>query len=517
MARFRTVARNVSANYLGVGVRTLLFLLLTPFIIHYLGTAGYAVWILAHTLAFYLRFLDFGLYKAMVKYLAGFVAASRHQESNTLIANALGGFILAGFAALGLSIAIAEFLVPLFKQLPPELIPQFQTAIILFGLDLLISFPASVSNGIFEGYQRYDILNYIGSGLLIVQGLGTVVLLLLGHGIVSLAVLEICISILTLVINLWIIQRLFPEIRWAVKFFHPASRGRMRSYRLWSSLNEILVEGASHLDRLLIPFFLSVALLTPYTIICTLAAMLLVMIEPLTNVLFPMSSEQDAKCDHQGLQSSLLLATKGALAVTLPAAIVLASMGDSLIDLWIGQGYVQAPAGLLPLLLVNFLLTVFFLPASTMLAGIGKLRGIFIFSALETVLAITLVLLSVRQYELIGLAASYGIANFIIGFSCLVPFACRHLRVPVAGYLIEGLLRPLVPALPAAAAAWFLTGSWPVDNWPLLLAQAALIIIVYVSGFFFLSLSRTDRAVILDRLRQLRAAVPGRPKNRFAD
>ena len=71
----------------------------------------------------------------------------------------------------------AEHLLPAFPQVPAELLPAFRTAIIVFGIDLLISFPGSLCNGILEGYQRYDIVNYTASAFLVLQSLGIVLLL----------------------------------------------------------------------------------------------------------------------------------------------------------------------------------------------------------------------------------------------------------------------------------------------------------------------------------------------------
>lgn len=495
-------------SYLGVLARALVFLILTPFVLRHLGTTAYAVWILVHTIGFYLRFFDLGLYSALVKYLAEYVAAQRHTDVNDLIANVLGAFLIAGVAAVAASIAIAAFLVPAFHQIPQDLITTFQVAVIIFGIDLLISFPGSALNGIFEGYQRYDILNYTGIAFLIAQSVGTVILLTLGYGIISLAVLEVASSIVGIVVDLWLIRRLFPEIRWSIRFFQSRTWKAVRTYSIWSSLNEVLVEGAGELDKLLIPFFLSAALVTPYAVVCTLAALLFVVIEPLTDVLFPMASEQQARRDYQSLQKTVLLATKAALAVTLPASVVLASMGDPLIDLWIGREYVQAPAGLLPIVLASFMVTVCFMPATTMLAGIGRLKEIFIFSVIETLLAVVLVTISVQPYGLIGLAASCAVANFLVSFGFILPCACRHLHVRTATYLSEGLMRPSIPAIPAALTAYALTYSGYPENWGTLVFYSGVIGTVYLVFFYFLSVSKSERAFFITRVRRLLIESP---------
>jgi O-antigen/teichoic acid export membrane protein len=503
MVTAQAVARNISASYLSVVVRALVFLALTPLVVRHLGTTAYAVWILVHTIGFYLRFLDLGLYSALVKYLAEYVTAGCHDGVNDLLANVVGALLIAGLTALLASIAIAAFLVPLFHQVPEDLIPAFQLALVIFGIDLLISFPGSACNGIFEGYQRYDILNYTGIAFLIMQSIGTVALLVLGYGIVSLALLEVASSILGIMVDLWLIRRLFPELRWSVRFFQKGIWSKVRNYSIWSSLNEILVEGAGELDKLLVPFFLSVAMVTPYAIVCMLAALLFVLVEPLTDVVFPMASEYQARRDHDGLRRTLLLATKAALAVTLPAAIVLAAMGGPLIDLWIGREYVQAPPGLLLIVLSSFMVTVFFMPAFSMLAGMARLKEIFYFSIMETVLAVVLVAVSVHQYGLIGLAASCAIANVAVSFGCIFPLACRHLNVHTASYLHEGLMRPLIPAIPAALSAFALTHSGYPGHWGVLALYAGVISAVYLCFFCLLSVSKSERAFVIVRARQL--------------
>ena len=50
--------RNISSNYLKVGINALIVLLLTPYIVNELGGGLYAVWVIVLTLGYYLDFLD---------------------------------------------------------------------------------------------------------------------------------------------------------------------------------------------------------------------------------------------------------------------------------------------------------------------------------------------------------------------------------------------------------------------------------------------------------------------------
>src|SRR5213593_4847061 len=73
---------------------------LTPFIIHSLGSAGYGTWILIASITGYINLLALGVPMACVRYLAAHVAAGDVRQMNKVIGSCAGLYLLIGAGAV---------------------------------------------------------------------------------------------------------------------------------------------------------------------------------------------------------------------------------------------------------------------------------------------------------------------------------------------------------------------------------------------------------------------------------
>ena len=67
---FRTIVRNLSANYIGVAGQILVAFMLTPFVIRTLGDEMYGIWTIIAALGAYLTLCDVGVVSAITKYIS---------------------------------------------------------------------------------------------------------------------------------------------------------------------------------------------------------------------------------------------------------------------------------------------------------------------------------------------------------------------------------------------------------------------------------------------------------------
>ncbi|MGH2357145.1 MAG: lipopolysaccharide biosynthesis protein, partial [Candidatus Limnocylindria bacterium] len=448
MSTLRSLTRNISWNYVEAGTSLVVYFLLTPVVVGHLGEVGYGIWVLLRAILFYLRFLDLGFYNALVKYIAEYAERRDWPTVNGLIGTTTSVLALAGVAALALSGVVAWLVVPNAFNVPPERIPELQLATVLLGIDLLLAFPGSVLGAIFEGRQRFDVLSGVSMAATILGALATVAGLELGYGIVALVCIEIAGTLLTAFLFALFLRRLFPAIRIGLGPIGGPHLRHIRGYSTWTSLNEILAEGGAEVEKLLIPVILSVSLLTPYTLICAVAAVIFLAIEPLTAAFFPLSSAYDAGDDQARLRKLLLRGTKLVMAISLPLAVAVAAYGEDFILAWIGEEHVDLPANVLPLVVASFSVTAFILTGTTILLALAKVKEVFWMGVAELVLAVTLVLIAVPRLGLPGLAGGLMVANMVITFICIVPYVCRLLGQSPADFLGQSLVRPLLAALP---------------------------------------------------------------------
>ena len=196
---------------------------------------------------------------------------------------------------------------------------------------------------------------------------------------------------------------------------------------------------------------LSVSLLTPYTLVCTVAAVIFLAIEPLTDAFFPLSSAYDAVGDQSRLKHLLMRGTKIVMAISLPLAVAVAAYGEDFIVGWIGDARVTAPAGVMPLIVASFTVTAFVLTASTILLALARVKEVFFMGIAELALAVGFVLTAVPRLGLAGLAGSLLVANALVTFVWIVPYTCRLLGQSPTDFLSQALIRPLLPVVPMAA------------------------------------------------------------------
>lgn len=508
MSTLARVARNISWNYVQAGVGLVTYFLVTPVVVEGLGTVGFGMWVLLNAILFYLKFLDLGFYNALVKYVAEHSAREDWPLVNALVGTTVGVLACAGAVAFLGACGVAWLLVPHAFDVPPESVRTLQVATLVIGFDLLLAFPASALGAVVEGRQRFDVGSAIAVPLSIIGAVATVAIVKGGGTIIDLAWLMVAITVLDTGATLWALRRICPELRISAAFDAARRRwgemiARIRGYSTWTSMNEVLAEGSAELEKLLVPIFLSVSLLTPYSLIVTVCAAVFLVVEPITDVFFPLSAAYDTREDAGKLRAILVRGTKLVVGVSLPIAVAVAFHGEDFILFWIGEDVVDVPAGVLPLVVTSFAITALVLTSTTVLLAIGRVREVFWMGIVELVIALALVVATVPRYELRGLAGSLLVSNALVSLFWVVPAVCRQLSLPVNRLVGPAVLRPLLAAVPMAGALVLLRSAFPVESLPGIAANCVAAGAVYLAAFWFLSLTSQERAMAWGTVRAM--------------
>lgn len=504
MSRAASFIRNISWNYVSAVADILVFFILTPIVVKHFGVTVYGVWILLHAIIFYLNFFDLGLYTALVKYVANFREVGDFTSLNDVVGLTLMMMAVAGVAAFTTSIVLAWFFVPYYFNVSDEMIDTLTLAIMLFGVNLLVSFPGSVFRAIFEGYQRYDVLGAISTLMTVLTAVASyIVIVVYDSGILLMASVEIAFSIIGVVLYVFFVGKLFPEVKPGFGGAGGENWKRLRSYSWWVALNEMLVEGASRIDRLLIPVFISVSMVTPYSLVCSVAGAIFLMVDPITEVFFSLSSVFDARDDKGQLRTLLLKGTKLVMGFSFPISVCAMAYGEEFLNWWVGADYVTLDGPVLELVVASFVVTAFIITSSNILMAISRLKGLFVISVIELLIAVILAVLTLPEYGLAGLAASFLVANSLVTFLLLVPYVCKALNQSIFEYLLDSLFRPLLPVLPSLAVVYLLDQVLVSGGIVELVIKAAIVGGVYLLGFYVLSLSKNEKEEYGGHIRDL--------------
>ncbi len=493
MSSIRVLSRNISWNYVEAGVSAVVYFALTPFVVQRLGEIGFGIWILLKAIMYCLRFLDLGFCSALVKYTAEYAERRAWSKVNALVATTISVLVVAGIIALLGSGIVAWFLVPTVFHVPQDRIAELQVATVLIGINLLIGFPGSALHAVFAGRHRFDVLSGIAITVLLITTAGTVLVLSQGYGIIALVCVDLVGTISSIGLFLVFLRRVVPEVRLRLGRLNGHAIRRIRGYSTWTSLNEILVEGSIEVEKLLLPTLLAVSVLTPYTLITKISAVIFLAVEPITHTFFPLSSAYDASRDVTRLRMLLLRGTKVVMAISLPLAVAVASYGDRFLVAWIGRDYVTAPPGVLPLVVASFSITAFALTPITILMALSKVKEVFWMNVGEIGAAVILVILMAPRWGLVGVAGSLLLANFVSTFFWIVPYICRVLGQQMTGFLWQSIFRPLLATLPMVLAVLWMDTIIEGASVPWLAVKAVLAGSIYLVALYTFSLTRQER------------------------
>ena len=503
MSRFAKLVLNIGSNYAATVVQGAIFVLLTPFVVGTLGPMAYGVWVLIRAVDFYLSYFDLGLSDALQKYVAEYDGRDDARGMERLVGTALVAQMALGLAAAAVALVGATLPTAGWFEIPAELAGDFAVLWVLTAAVQVLRFPARVLTGVYVGLQRFDVANAVDVGLGVARALGTVALLATGRGLIALAWLELGLAAASLALNGLLVGRLFPDLRARVAAprFDTEMWQRLRAFGLWSFLDDLVTEGSAQLDRLFVPLLFSVALLAPYSLTVSLAAIVLVVSTPIADVFLPLSSELDARRDRARLARLAIEGLRACVGVAAPVAAMVAALGSAVLALWVPIDYSEISPLVLPILVTNLFFSALFWPATALLLGLGRARAVFWYSVIEVgAIAVGVVALA-PFFGLTGCVVGMTVANLAAGFGLTLPAAARAVGLTLLGLLRRALVRPLLACVPGVAVAASIASLGSPASVVELALAAGAIGAVHGLSFAFLGYSADERRAYFAQIR----------------
>ena len=214
-----SVAKNTATNYLVMLIRVFQGLLVTRWLIEYLGDDGYGLWMLLWTFFGYALLMDFGVGIAGQKYTSQEVFKRDIRHYNSIISMIFTFHALMALLIVA-GVFIASFhLEELFKVHEPEQLAYCRKCFLVFSLASAALFPFGVLNEILVGLHKIYINNYILAAGRIFELFGFLTILKHGGGLFGI----ICFDIIVMSaerIAAWICAaRLIPGFRMRIHLF----------------------------------------------------------------------------------------------------------------------------------------------------------------------------------------------------------------------------------------------------------------------------------------------------------
>jgi O-antigen/teichoic acid export membrane protein len=494
-------------NWLAFAATTLAGFLMSPFLVHRLGDSVYGVWVLIGSLVGYLGLLDFGITPSTVKYVAEHRARGDIESINRVMTAGLAIYSVMGLASLLISLAIAFSFNDLFRSpLDDRLAAE---VVLLAGLNLALTFPASPFVGLVRGYQRYDVDAGITTFNIVARSALLVVLLVRGHGILALSLVTLGFDMLRLIYLIRWAYRLNPRLEFRREYLNRGQVARLFNYSMYVFFCVFGQQSLFYASSVIIGALLSTASVTIYSIASRLVIYLYQLISEMVGVLAPTASHLEAKEDHGGIRDLLILSNKYALLVALPVASVFFALGEDFISLWMGRQYGHS-AAVLHLLTAAILIHLLRMPAETVLLGMGRHRITALITFLQAIANIALSLLLVGRFGMIGIALGQLIPAIICTGAALPVYFARHLDLSLKEYLKRSIPSPIAMQAPLLALLFCIRELAQPQSLLIFFLEAGLALVLYGALALSFSTSPAERRALLRFIESYKLKLAGR-------
>lgn len=178
-----SIAKNTTTNYLVILVRIFQGLLVTRWLVGYLGDSGYGLWTLLWTFFGYAILVDFGVGIAGQKYTSQELFKRDIRHYNSIISMIFTFHsLMALLIVLGVFVA-SFFLEKLFNVHDPEQLAYCRKCFYVFSLGSAAIFPLCLFSEIMVGLHKIYFKNYIDTGFRLSELIGFLTILKLGGGL----------------------------------------------------------------------------------------------------------------------------------------------------------------------------------------------------------------------------------------------------------------------------------------------------------------------------------------------
>lgn len=467
-----SVKRNVIASWLAHGVTIVVGFFLMPYVVKILGDKAYGSWVFINSMASYAGLLYFGFGDTISRYVAKYHGEKSYRHINQIVSLILTIYLVMGAVSLLIGAGLCAAAPYLTTWDGGELL-EIRLTILVLSLNVATGLAGSVFGGVLMGLRRFDLERSVAFASDLLRLVLIVVFLRQEWGILTIALIYLCITVIEnlayLVLAFWCLPEL--SIRRSHLNWHTFQE--CSSFSSMAFLNAIAYQMTYATDTVVIGFAMGTDKIVPYYVALRLTQFIRQPIDKVAQICMPTAGALTAPSERHRLQRFLLQAFGLVLLLTSGIFIGAYFFGGAVITAWMGPGYEYSHRILLVLLAAQMIS----LPCGVLRAflfGLGKVRTPAIIYLVEAVCNLTVSLILVQYWGIIGVAWGTLIPTATLELLLLLPLALQALELSPYRLWKDAVLPQLLPlAALAAYSSLIASQSWPLAGWPLLVAITA--------------------------------------------
>ena len=366
----------------------ILYIVITPILVKYLGLNRYGILMLASAVTGVVGILNLGTSEATVKYVS--LYRGRNDEigiARSIKATYSINFVLSILMVI-IVLSLAPFLVHnVFKISSNDIniaISALQIASIGLGLKTI----TGVFNAVLRGLERYDLTSKINIASISLTMIASAVLAAIGYGIIEIVISNVLINLLTLIIFFFTVRRFIKSIN-LKPIFNKSSIKEVLNFGFFSWLQGIAAMISSQADRLIVTSFIGTEALAIYSIALQVGQQVHGIVGTGLAFLFPMISSQNEMSNRDTLKKTYKKSFMFSIISSIVIAGFLLLTSKFLLTIWMGTDFAEKSYVVVNILVLAYFFLALNVVPYYMLLGLGEVRFIALTNILSGLLTLT--------------------------------------------------------------------------------------------------------------------------------
>ena len=428
MSRQKNYIAGLSSGYVLSAAIMLVGLWLTPFTLRFLDREEYAVFSLANDVIMWLALLDLGITAGLRAKAAQLAGRPDPQALNELASSAFYAQMVV-VAVVILAGSVIALLFPAFFPVRPDLQSDSRGVMLLLALGSAMSIGTQTFSALLVAHQQIHVDNAIALFNLALRTVITVLMLLMGYGLYSLAVANIAAKLVSGALAVFRVYRFLPglRIRWTLASW--TTFKQVGSLGMWFSVGGMAGIIMTTLGSILTAKLVSVEMVTTMSLSNRLYALAIGLLAQITDNARPMLGQligQKKRDEAYAVYRQLVLLSAGFGLVT---AAAMWAANRSFVTWWVGAPN-YGSVGLDVSLALGLAIQTWILPSRAMLTADLSVKPQSIVRMVEGGLGVVLAFVLGRQFGLVGIAAGTALGAIATSSWYLPKLVSQRFREP---------------------------------------------------------------------------------------
>lgn len=502
MSRVKIYLRNLTANWIGYGLNLIIMFAMSPFVIHRLGDVNYGVWSIMMTMTGYLGLVEIGTRGGLGRFINYYLGKKDITKLNGTINTSMVIFMAVGVLLFCVSGILICSLHLIFPRIPQNLLSDSRVILFLIAFNVWISFFNAAFRLILSAYERFDLCNVADLVVLLVKTGATIVALLCGYGLISLAVIQTVTSLIGLFLSYLMASKVFQGLQLS---FSLANRERFKElfgFSIWAFIGNLSYRLLYSADNIVIGILLGPKWVTYYSVGGMLLYRSREFLSQASNIFAPKIMQD---CATEDLKSLRLTYRKGSNLTMGACILVFVGMlffGKEFIVLWMGPQF-EISYKILAILTVSSFVAVAVQVGQPVFPGMHKVKlsAMLLLTQGLANLGLTLFFVSGLNWGIEGVAWGSFYPRIIWSLLSGI-IVMRWIRLSVVKFFVNEILKWAILGVGFGLICLIVQEvSWG-SGWLFFMIKVIVSTCLYMPLVWFVLLSKDERSWVIVKVRQ---------------